>query len=333
MTSSRLACRCARTVLALLLISAPLIAGQGRSARVSGQVVAATGGQLLNLAVSLTSRDDGPAVQLESPTLLPDGRFAFANVPPGRYQLRVRAQAEGSAQVLFAAYALDVAGEDMPGIMLTLQPGARLDGEVIVESRRGAPAPALKTLRVLAPFTDGTVFGDVAGAVQVNGTFTIDGVMKGAHQVIVDGLPSPWVVKSVVLRGSEITDRHLDVNVGERVRDIRVTISDESSIVRGVVRTADDQPAANTSVLVFSQVPLFWIRTNRRTRVARTDADGRFTVEGLPAGEYVAIATASLDEGDLGRPDRLRELQAKGVPFRLASDGAQADVKLQVILR
>ena len=35
----------------------------------------------------------------------------------------------------------------------------------------------------------------------------------------------------------------------------------------------------------------------------------------------------------LGRPDRLRDFQAKGVPFRIASDDAQADVKLQVISR
>jgi len=56
-------------------------------------------------------------------------------------------------------------------------------------------------------------------------------------------------------------------------------------------------------------------------------------VPGLPAGEYVAIAATSAEAGDLGRPDRLREFQAKGVSFRLASDGAQADVKLQVIPR
>ena len=161
----------------------------------------------------------------------------------------------------------------------------------------------------------------------------LDGLLKGGHQLVVDGLPSPWVVKSVVVRGNDITDRQLDVNVAERLGDVRVTISDESSLVRGVVRTARDEPAAHAGVLVFSQVPLFWMPTNRRMRAAYSDADGRFTVSGLPAGEYVAIAATSADAGDLGRPDRLRDFQAKGVPFRIASDDAQADVKLQVISR
>jgi hypothetical protein len=334
MSLSRLARACARTVFAILLVAAPLWAGQTvPSARVSGQVVTPNGSQLVNLVMSLTSRDGAVSGPVGTPSLRPDGRFAFANVPAGRYQLRVRAQTEKSDEVLCAAYVVDVSGEDIPDILLTLRPGARLEGQVLVDSRRAAKAPPLNTLRVRARFSDGSVFGDMVGTVGANGTFTVNGVMSGAHQVVVDGLPSPWVVKSVLLRGSDIIDRHLDVNVAERIRDIRVTISDESSIVRGVVRTASGEVAARTGVLVFSQVPLFWMRTNRRMRVAYTDANGHFTVEGLPAGEYVALALASVDEGDLGRPDRLRAFQAEGVPFRLDSDGAQADVKLQVIPR
>ena len=303
------------------------------SARVTGQVVPANGGRLLNVAVSLTSRDDGPSVGGESPSIQPDGRFVFADVEPGRYQLRVRAQTEGLDTSLFAAYALDVMGKDVSGLMLTMQAGARIEGRVSVESRRGAKAPSLKSLRVRAPFTDGTAFGEAPAAVQSNGTFAVHSLMQGARQIIVEGLKPPWVLKSVVFRGSDITDRPLDLNVGEQLRDVRITITDESSLVQGTVRTPRDEPAAHTGVLLFSQVPLFWMPTNRRMRAAYTDADGRFSVPGLPAGDYVAIAATSGDAGDLGRPDRLREFQAKGVAFRLVSDGAQADVKLQVIPR
>ena len=299
----------------------------------SGQVIPANGRRLLNVAASLSSRDDGPPPGAKGPSVLPDGRFVFAGVEPGRYLLRVRAQTEGSAEMLFAAYGLDIAGEDVSGLMLTLQPGGRIEGKIVVESRQGTTAPPLKSLRVRASFTDGAAFGAAAGTVQSNGRFAVQGIMKGAHQVVVDGLAPPWVVKSVVFRGTDITDRQLDVNVAEQLRDVHVTISDESSLVRGVVRTPRDEPAGNTGVLVFSQVPLFWMPTNRRMRAAYTDADGRFSVQGLPAGEYVAIAATSADAGDLGRPERLREFQAKGVPFRLASDGAQADIKLQVIPR
>ena len=302
-------------------------------ARVTGQVIPANGRRLLNVAVSLTGRDDGPPVGGESPAIQPDGRFVFANVEPGRYQLRVRGQTEGLDTSLFAAYALDVVGKDVSGLMLTLQAGARIEGRVSVESRRGAKPPSFKSLRVRALFTDGTAFGEVPAAVQSNGTFAVHSLMPGAHQIVVEGLTPPWVLKSIVFRGSDITDRPLDVNVAEQLRDVRIAITDESSLVQGIVRTPRDEPAAHTGVLLFSQVPLFWMPANRRMRAAYTDADGRFSVPGLPAGEYVAIAATSADAGDLGRPDRLREFQAKGVAFRLVSDGARADVKLQVIPR
>ena len=301
--------------------------------RVAGQVVPANGRRFLNVAVSLTSRDNGPPVGGERPSIQPDGRFLFANVEPGRYQLRVRAQTEGLDTSLFAAYALDVIGKDVTGLMLPLQAGARMEGRVSVESRRGAKPPVLKSLRVRAPFTDGTAFGEVPAVVQPNGTFSVQHLMQGAHQILVEGLTAPWAVKSVVFRGGDITDRPLDVNIAEQLRDVRITITDESSLVQGIVRTPRDEPAAHTGVLLFSQVPLFWMPTNRRMRSVCTDADGRFSVFGLPAGEYVAIAATSADAGDLGRPDRLREFQAQGVAFRLVSDGARADVKLQVIPR
>ena len=87
----------------------------------------------------------------------------------------------------------------------------------------------------------------------------------------------------------------------------------------------------NTGVLVFSRVPLFWTRTGRRMRIAYTDNDGRFNVAGLPAGDYVAVASPSVDEGDLGRRERLEAWQAIATPFRLDSDRARADVRLQVM--
>jgi hypothetical protein len=83
-------------------------------------------------------------------------------------------------------------------------------------------------------------------------------------------------------------------------------------------------------VLVFSRVPLFWLRTSRRMRVTYTDRDGRFSVPGLPAGEYLSVASESIDESNLGRRDLLQALQPFAVPFHLAGDDARATVTLSV---
>ena len=50
----------------------------------------------------------------------------------------------------------------------------------------------------------------------------------------------------------------------------------------------------------------------------------------LPAGEYLAVASSTIDETDLGHRDRISALQAFAVPFRLATDDGRATVTLHV---
>jgi Carboxypeptidase regulatory-like domain len=302
-------------------------------ARVSGQLVAYDGRELLSGTVIMSALEgEGvPMVPPDDISLEPDGRFAFGHVAPGRYQIRARAQTDPSAAALFAVFSTDVAGRDIEGIRMTLRPGALLDGRLTIDNRRGTKPPALSALRVRAPFTDGNSFGDaLTGTVQADGAFALRGVMAGAHQIVIDGLQPPWVVKSVMLRGSDVTDLELTVHERDQMHGVRVTITDVAGDVSGVVQNTRNLPVADAAVLVFSRAPLFWMRTSRRMRVAYTDPQGRFTVPGLPAGEYLAVASPDIDESDLGRRDRLQALQAFAVPFRLATDDGHAAVTLRV---
>jgi hypothetical protein len=303
-------------------------------ARVSGQLMSYDARQLLNGAI-IMSPVEGDGIQIVpaiDPSLQPDGRFSFGQVVPGRYQIRARGQTEPLGAALFAVFSIEVNGADVDGVSMTLRPGAVLDGTLAVERKHGTKPPVLPTLRVRAPFTDGNSFGDaLTGTVQPNGTFALRGIMKGAHQLVLDGLQSPWVLKSVVHHGTDITDLQIDVSEKEQFRDVRITITDAGSEVSGIVRNARDAPVANTAVLVFPRIPLYWIRTNRRMRIVYTDQDGRFIVPGLPAGEYLAVASTSVNESDLGRRDRLKTLADIGVPFRLETDDARTTVTLPVV--
>jgi hypothetical protein len=303
------------------------------TARVSGRMVAYDGKPLVSGAVTMAPLDgqDVPAVAPADIAIRPDGRFVFDHVGPGRYEIRARAQSDRSGAALFAVFPVEVAGTDIQGITMTLRPGALVDGRVIVEARHRTRPPTLSTLRVRAPFTDGSQFGDaLTGTVRPDGTFAIRGVMSGAHQFVIEGLPPPWVVKAVMLRGSDITDLEVPVSALEQIHDLRITIADASSEVSGVVQNARNLPVANAAVVVYSRVPLFWLRTSRRVRVTNTDRDGRFSVPGLPAGEYLAVASSTIDAADLARRERLEELQAYAVPFRLETDDGRATVTLHV---
>ena len=303
-------------------------------ARVSGHLVASDGKQLFSAAIIMSPLEgEGvPMVPPEDPKLLPDGQFTFGHVFPGHYQIRVRGQTDTAGVALFAVFSIQVLGNDADGIQMILRPGAILDGRLIVESKRGTKPPPFPSIRVRAPFTDANSFGDaLTGTVQANGSFALRGLMKGSHQLVLDGLPPPWLLKSVQFRGTDITDQQIDVAQQEQFRDVRVTISDAGSEVTGVVRNARQLPVANTGVLLFPRVPLFWMRTSRRMRIAYTNREGRFVVAGLPAGEYMAVASLAVDESDLGSRDRLTAWQRLATPFALASDEARTDVTLALV--
>jgi Carboxypeptidase regulatory-like domain len=302
-------------------------------ARVAGQLVAYDARPLLNGAIVMSPlQGEGvPRVAPEAPQMLPDGRFSFSGVSPGRYQILARGQTDPRGPALFVLYPMDVSGVDVDGIRLMLRPGAVLSGTVTMKRVRGSHPPKLTSLRVRAPLADGSAFGDaLTGAVQPGGAYVLRGIMKGAHHLVVDGLQPPWVLESITHRGSDITDRQVAVEEREELRDVRIVITDVGSEVSGIVRNPRSLPVANTGVLVCSNVPAFWLRTSRRLRVTFTDQQGHWSVAGLPPGEYFAVASPMIDEGDLGRHDRLEALRAVGTPFRIDSDEARPTLTLQV---
>ena len=288
-------------------------------ARVSGRLVAADGRQLFSAAIVMRPVEGrgAPIAPPEDPQLLPDGRFSFSRVAPGHYQIRARGQTDAASAALFAVFTIQILGTDVESIQMTLNPGGMLDGRLIVDSPRGTKPPPLPSLRVRAPFTDGNSFGDaLTGTIQLDGSFALRGLMKGAHQLVLDGLPPPWVVKSVLFHGTDITDQAFDVTEREQFRDVRVTITDAGSELTGVVQNARDLPVANTGVLVFPRVALFWLRTNRRMRIAY---------------EMNRLLEMPDPSNPLGRRDRLTAWEPLATPFALPSDTARATVKLPIV--
>jgi hypothetical protein len=303
-------------------------------ARVTGRLTADDGKPMFSGAIIMSPLEGAgvPMVPPRDPKLLPDGTFSFGEVVPGHYQIRARAQTDPVAVALFGTFTLQVEGNDVLDIQMTLSQGALLDGRLIVQGSRGARPPAPGSIRVRAPFIDGNAFGDsLTGTVQSDGAFALRGMMKGSHQLVVDGLPAPWVVESVSYRGNDITDVQFDVVHRQQFRDVRVTVTDVSREISGVVRNARDLPVANTGVLIFPRVPLFRARTNRRMRIAYTDRSGNFSIPGLPAGEYFAVASLAVDESDLGRRDRLLGWEPLATPFVLAAGDSRATLTLPLV--
>jgi hypothetical protein len=299
-------------------------------ARVSGRIYALDGRPLLSGAVILSPADnDGvPVVAPEDVRIAPDGAFSFGGVPPGHYRISARGETSVKGLGLFATFGLIVEGRDIDNVQMTLRPGASLEGELTLEREHATQAPVLSTLRVRAPLPDGSGFDEaLTGGVQSNGKFVLRGLMTGDHQITVEGLPSPWVVKSVLLRGRDVADVGIELLEGQQLRGARITITDRASEVSGRVRDRG-APVADAAVLLYSVAPQFWVRAHRRMRMTRTDADGRFTVRGLPEGEYLAIASGAIDEGDLGRRELLESIRSRATPVSVSGPDARVTIEL-----
>jgi hypothetical protein len=294
------------------------VARQAAGARVSVTLATPDRRKLINGAVIMTSdADRGPAAgETGDVMIFPDGSFTFSHVPPGSYQIRGRAETDAGGAPLFALYRIVVADHDLT-VRLTLLPGASVSGRVSADGVRTARPATFAGLRIQAPLADGSSFGDwPAGETLADGSFTIRGVISGSHVITVAGLPDPWVVKRVTYRGQDITDAGLEADSGQRLADVRVTITDVASEVTGTVRDAEGQGVAAAMVLIIPAAPQFWTRVSRRFGRTSTDAEGRYRYRGLPPGEYRVVAS-TLDERDVYRRDLLRQLSGAGVMLRL----------------
>ncbi|MEN3338770.1 MAG: hypothetical protein V7647_2446 [Acidobacteriota bacterium] len=288
-----------------------------RPGRVSGRLNTPERRQLLSAAVVMTHMDTALSEAADQANVLPNGTFTFRNVPPGRYEIRARGDVTPGGTALFASFRLRLEGRDVTDIVMELLPGATLSGELTFEPA-GARHPPFTGFRVRAPLIDGRSFADaLTGGVTPEGTYAIRGVMPGRHVLAVEGLPYPWVMKSVTWAGQDVTDAGLEADARQRFDNIRITLTDLATDVSGVVHDENGKPVPDAMVLMIPQGQQYWQRTSRRFGLLRTGADGRFRIRGLPDGEYRAVAPVDLDESDAFRTAVLDELMEAGAPISL----------------
>jgi hypothetical protein len=273
---------------------------------------------LINGAViMIPAPDEAPAAASDA-MILPDGSFVFTNVSPGTYQIRAMAQTEPGGPPLFALFRVAVRRTDMEQLELNLVPGATVSGKIDVEAEPGAKPPAFSGVRVRSPFADGSSFGEaLTGDVLRDGSFAIRGVMTGLHLFVVEGLPHPWVVKSVMHRGQDITDTGIQADSLRRFDDVRITLTNVASEVSGTVRDKDGRAVAGALVMFVPVPQQFWAPGGRRFGRPRTDAGGHYRVRGLPQGDYRVAASLELHDRDAYRPDVTRAVGESGVEVSL----------------
>ena len=314
-----------------------------RFVRISGTVVSQSadagggvGGGTVQL-VSAAGGGEGPLTTLGG-GIQSDGSFTIANVAPGSYILNARsgvgnrgrgAAARGGTEVEIGSLPLVVGDGDVTGVSIALTRGASIAGTIVTE---GTSAVTLSSLRVTARQIR-TVGGQslMASGVSATGSFQLS-TLSGTIALRVENLPSQWMVKSIVVGQLDVTDGAFELRGTEQISSARIVLTDRLSEVNGTV-TVRKEEAKNSSVIVFAEDANLWTFPTRYVRMVRADAQGGFTLRGLPPGAtYLAAAVDYLEEGEWQDPEFLERLRENAARVTIR-EGETKTVALQLLAR
>jgi protocatechuate 3,4-dioxygenase beta subunit len=265
------------------------------TARVSGALLDVSGHPTTGGAVALSPA--GSAVGVRVGARIAEGSFEFANVPPGRYIVsmsrgRLNSWTEGD----FAAIPVTVSGADVTGLVLQGTPGSHVDGRIIYDGSDPNRAPPDSGLEIVPVPVDPALApsNGIATARLLSSTrFELNGI-TGTRRLQVIHTPPGWMVESMRANGIDVLDQPMTFGGEQRSISVDVTMTDRVTLLKGAI--ADDRSRAveGVEVLVFSRDRRDWYASSRFLRRARTNAEGVFTIAGLPEDTYYVVASPRL---------------------------------------
>lgn len=255
----------------------------GSRGSISGRITRADGKPLLQVAVWTYTA--GPSATRVTTVPKQDGSYEVKGLPAGTYTVEVLSK--DPMLVERTRKGAVVNGESEAEVNIAVQPGAEIAGWF--EQENGSRPKRLAGLSVAVKAED--VHYQNSVAVQQDGSFRLTRLPSGSLQLSAYTMGSPYYVDRILLDATQIEEGRLSLDAGARVHGIRVILSDQGSIVRGIVQDAGGTArVAGAWVLVVpSDAPRQEFET--RARSGRVDQRGQFIIEGIMPGRYFVIAT------------------------------------------
>ena len=301
-------------------------------ARIEGTLVAPPGSSMRGIQLMLAHADENAgAADRQGTSVEESGRFVFQNVAPGQYTLNARSMPmpmsigpggpmppPAAAQPrLWATADLQVSGEDINGVVLELQRGTTVSGQLTFQATASPPPEATRAQISMSPFapdTSGMFMGNSPATVEPNGRFTINDVIPGKYRLgafVAGG--GGWIVESVTVNGEDALDFPLEVKGGRAVSGVSVVMTDRIAELSGTVADQKGQPATEQTLLLYSTDPKYWGPQSRRVRTTRAGADGHYLFRGVPPGDYRLTTLVDPEPGSWYDKTFLEELDSTSV--------------------
>jgi hypothetical protein len=249
------------------------------------------------------------------------GNFEIHGVPPGSYVLSAFVN-DGNRSYSGRAL-VDTDGANAEGVTVTVGAGMTLRGSVRLSAGATLDFSRLSISVQPAEASWGGAFAQVAA----DGTFALERLFDGTYHVSVNGFPEEFYLQSVRLGGADVLGPGLTISSSDAAGNLEVMLSKDGGRVDGVVRKNQQLAAGATVVLVpdppnRSRSDLFSFKA--------TDTLGRFSMLGLPPGDFKLFAWEPRDGVSFSDPDFIKDYEERGTRVHIEAKQQQS-VELELI--
>lgn len=266
---------------------------------VTGEVVSAAQGPSTPVARAVVRLENVESRARHSAITATDGGFAFTRVPPGRYLLS--ASSPGYVTTFYGAQRFHQAGvavvvtdaQRLDGLQIALQRGGVLAGTVVVES--GRPAPGVRVMLYRAggsveqPLMPAIIDSDSRFTNVItdgDGGFRFFGLPSGRYTIAAGGLPgtdgAPMSAQTFLPGTLFPTEAaFVDITFGEERTGVDITL-----------RRASGQRISGHVLGTGAEGAELRLEPSGPFHNLAARADGQFTIENVPQGQYVIRARA-----------------------------------------
>jgi hypothetical protein len=316
-------------------------------ARVEGTVVNPSGAPLQNVQITLASAGGAALVDNRSARADGDGRFRILGVPPGQYTLAARAVVRSSAEPrsasqtvaekvaaavqartgpdqvrLWATMEVSVEGRGLTDVVVSLQPGVSVTGQVAFDGATAPPDDLTRVRVTLSPMNPpGATRGlasTATGRVDATGRFTIPNVAPGRYRI--SAAPGRgWSLASAIIGGQDAADFPVEIRSNQNVTGASITFTDRRTEFAGAVVNERNEPVSDYTLIVFPADERYWTGQSRRIQTMRPGTDGRFTFRDLPPGDYRLATVFDPEPGSWNDSAFLQQLEGSSTAFALAA--------------
>lgn len=234
---------------------------------------------------------------------------------------------------LWAASRVSVGNRDLAGISLTLRTGPRVSGTVEFSGAATLPTPEqLQRVGVTLRALDGEQSPFIAaGRLDAEARFKTMGYPAGRYVLTATSAGPSWFLQSAMLGGRDVSIDPLTLDATD-VDGIVLTFTDRRTEISGAVIPASGEDTDGI-VIAFPSDLRGWAAggmNSRRVAGARANSSGRYTITGLPAGDYLIAGLPNDVEIETGNPAFFEALVTHATPLAL-SHGERRSMDVRIV--